>query len=167
MHKIIFIVLITFFAALQAFANDTEPELLPANKTTLDSIIEANKGKVILFNFWAYWCQPCKEEFPDLMKLKKDYEGKDFKLVFVTLDFDDALATKTRPFLAEQQVDFTTYYNAFKKDEDLINYMTPEGWDGGIPATFIYDKNGTQTGKFIGKKTYEDFKTAVEDAMSK
>ncbi|MBK7160292.1 MAG: redoxin domain-containing protein [Ignavibacteria bacterium] len=43
-------------------------EFLPANQNTLDSLKEVNKGKVIFVNFWATWCKPCTEEFPDIMK---------------------------------------------------------------------------------------------------
>src|SRR6187401_1499360 len=147
------------FLALSIFScseQSMSQELLPANQTTLDSIRNANKGKVILFNFWATWCKPCVEEFPDLVEINKKYKDKDFKLVFVTLDFGDALKKNTKEFLKKNKVDFTTYYNAFEKDDELINYMNKD-WDGAIPGTFIYDKNGDLKKTFIGKKDYDDF----------
>jgi len=159
MFKITFTIIITFFLFLnsQTFSQD----LLPANKITLDSIKEANQGKVILFNFWATWCKPCVEEFPDLMKLNKKYKSSDFKLVFVTLDFGDALGDNTKKFLKKNGVEFVTYYNGFEKDDELINYMNKD-WDGGIPGTFIFDKTGTLKKTFIGKKEFEDFDAVVK-----
>lgn len=142
-------------------SNSFSQELLPANKITLDSIIEANKGKVIFFNYWASWCKPCVEEFPDIMKINNEYKDKDFKLVFVSLDFGDDLSTQTKKFLKKMKVDFTTYYNAFKNDEDLINYMDKE-WEGSIPGTFIYNKNGVLKRTFIGKTNYKDFKEVID-----
>ena len=136
-------------------------ELLPANEIVLDSIKEANKGKVIFLNFWASWCKPCVEEFPDIMKLNEVYKDKDFKLVFISLDFGDDLALKTKSFLKKMDVDFVTYSNGFKKDEDLINYMD-KNWEGAIPATFIFDKNGKLRKTLIGKHNYEDFKEVTD-----
>lgn len=135
--------------------------LLPANQNTLDSIKQANKGKVLLFNFWATWCKPCVEEFPDLVKLNKEYSDKGFKLVFVSLDFSHDIEDKAKSFLNKQGVDFASYYNGFANDEDIINYMEKK-WDGGIPGTFIYDKEGKLQATFIGKRKYEDFKEVVE-----
>lgn len=138
--------------------------LLPANMNTLDSIKNANKGNVILINFWATWCKPCVEEFPDLIKLNNEYKDKNFKLVFVSLDFSYDLGDKTKQFLKKQDVDFITYHNNFENDEDIINYMD-KNWDGGIPGTFIFDKNGKLQKTFVGKRKYEEFKNAVDENL--
>lgn len=134
-------------------------ELLPADKNVLDSIRNANRENVILINFWATWCRPCTEEFPDLMKLYKNYRDKNFKIVFVSLDFGDNLGEKTKDFLKKQGVDFITYYNNFSKDEELINYISKD-WEGSIPGTFIYSKNILQK-TLIGKHNYKDFKEVI------
>ncbi|MDQ3021626.1 MAG: TlpA family protein disulfide reductase [Bacteroidota bacterium] len=152
------------FAAILLFvisnSNIFSQELLPANKNTLDSLREANIGKVVFFNYWASWCKPCVEEFPDILKLNNEYKDKDFKLVFVSLDFGDDLTTQTKKFLKKMNVDFVTYYNNFKNDEDLITYMNKD-WDGGIPGTFIFDKKGKFQQALIGKTNYEEFKEVV------
>ncbi|MEO8664058.1 MAG: TlpA disulfide reductase family protein, partial [Ignavibacteria bacterium] len=140
MFKRIFI-FIFVFSILVLSKNSFSQELLPANEKVLDSLKSANTGKVILFNYWASWCKPCVEEFPDIMKLNSELKDKDFKLIFISLDFGDDLASQTKKFLTKMNVDFTTYYNGFAKDEDLINYMDKE-WNGGIPGTFIFDKSG-------------------------
>lgn len=160
MKYILILLFCSFF-----FATETQSqELLPINESGLEDLLAENKGKVLLINFWAYWCQPCREEFPDLMKLKEEYGGENFELVFITLDFGDALVEKTPAFLKEMNVDFTTYYNAFDKDEDLIIRMS-ENWDGGIPATFIYNKEGELVETMIGKKPYEEFEKAIKELM--
>ena len=95
-------------------------------KTSFSQVLlpaDMNKGKVILVNFWAHWCKPCKEEFPDLVKIHNDFQNENFSLIFVSLDFDEALENNTIPFLKEQGVDFTTYFNNFEKDEELILYI--------------------------------------------
>ena len=161
MKKYLFLIILFFAIQNNSFSQ----EFLPANKNTLDSIKNAYKGKVVLFNFWATWCKPCVEEFPDLMKINSEYKDKDFKLVFVTLDFGDDLATQTKKFLKKMNVDFTTYYNAFKNDEDLINYMDKK-WDGGIPGTFIFNKEGKLIKTLIGKSEYSEFKEAIDKGIN-
>lgn len=150
------IIIIIMFAVKTGFSQ----ELLPANEKTLDSLKEVYKGKAILFNYWATWCKPCVEEFPDLVKLNNEYKDKDFKLIFVSLDFGDALGKKTQAFLKKQGVDYTSYYNNFKNDEDLINYMD-KNWEGSIPGTFIFDKSGKLEKTLIGKHNYTDFQEVI------
>lgn len=157
-------ILILIFAIL-CFTNAYSQEILPADKSTLDSIKEANKGKVILFNYWATWCKPCVEEFPDLIELNDKYKNKDFKIVFVSLDFGKDFPDQTRKFLNKMNVDFITYYNNFKSDEDLINYMDKE-WEGSIPGTFIFDKEGSLKKTYIGKTKYDDFKKSVDKYLN-
>ncbi len=139
-------------------------ELVSATQHTLDSIKTANKGKVVLINFWATWCKPCVEEFPDIVKINNSFKEKDFKLVMVSLDFSEDLDSKTTNFLKKMKVDFLTYYNGFAKDDDLINYMD-KNWNGGIPGTFIFDKEGKLTKTFIGKTSYEEFEKSIEDLL--
>lgn len=158
-----YLILLVLFFTFQSYS--FSQEFLPANQNTLDSLKDAYKGKVILFNFWATWCKPCVEEFPDLMKINSEYKDKDFKLIFVTLDFGNDLAVQTKKFLDKMNVDFTTYYNAFKNDEDLINYMNKD-WNGGIPGTFIFNKDGKLIKTLIGKSEYAEFKKAIDKGIN-
>lgn len=153
-----------FFAVILLIVlvnNSFSQEFLPANQKTLDSLKEVYKGKVLFVNFWATWCKPCTEEFPDILKINSEYKDKDFKLIFVSLDFGKDLETQTKKYLSKMNVEFTTYFNAFKNDEDLINYMDKK-WEGSIPGTFIFDKSGKLRKTFIGKTDYSDFKKAVD-----
>ncbi len=156
--------LLTFL--ILGFINSSySQELLPANQNILDSLTKQNSGKVIFINFWATWCKPCTEEFPDIMEIYSEYKDKDFKLIFVSLDFGEALGEKTKKFLKKMNVDFTTYYNAFEKDDELINYMDKK-WDGAIPGTFIFNKEGKLSKSFIGKADYDEFKEAIDKSMN-
>lgn len=162
MKKLLCSFLLVFILGTDSFSQI----LLPADKTVLDSIKESNKGNVMLFNFWATWCKPCVQEFPDLMKINNEFKDKNFKLIFVTLDFGDENFSETKAFLKKQGVDFVTYYNNFKKDDELISYMD-KNWDGGIPGSFFYDENGVLRKTFIGKRKYENFKEVITDIIKK
>lgn len=161
------LILTLFLLVMPGFQSTVNSqELLPADKNTLDKLISDNKDKVLLFNYWATWCKPCVEEFPDLMKLHKNYKDKDFKLIFVSLDFGEDFKEEITAFLKKSGVDFDTYYNNFNKDEELLNYVD-KNWEGGIPGTFIYDKTGKLRKSLIGKHDYDDFKKEVDVYLRK
>ena len=143
-------------------ANAYSQDIIPADKLKMDSVLAANKGNVVVLNFWAYWCAPCKEEFPELVKLYNNYKDKGLKVIFYTLDTDDDLKTKAPAYLKEQKVDFTTYSNGFDKDEKLINYID-NTWDGALPSTFIFDKTGKLVQRLTGKQKYKDFEKEVKE----
>jgi hypothetical protein len=69
-----------------------------------------------------------------------------------------------KEFLLINNVDFVTYWNNFFKEDDFLNYIGND-WDGAIPATFIYDKNGNLVTNFIGKRTYEYFRQQIEPLL--
>jgi thiol-disulfide isomerase/thioredoxin len=126
----------------------------------IDSIKTASKSNVILVNFWASWCNPCVEEFPDLIKLKNDFADKGLRMIFISLDFPEEVDTKLKPFLKENNVDFTTYFCSFQKTEELMDYFD-KNWDGAIPATFIFDKKGELKSKIIGSHSYNFYKKEI------
>jgi thiol-disulfide isomerase/thioredoxin len=112
-------------------------EVKPLNSTDdVKAVFEAVKGKVVLINFWATWCKPCVKEFPDLVKLQKEYNDSGFELVFISLDVPEDLNSKLKPFLTKQGVDFTTYYSTFVKPEDLMEFVDKK-WQGAIPSTYL------------------------------
>lgn len=156
------LVLLFTFISKSGYSQD----LLPADKSVLDSIKESNKGSVILFNFWATWCRPCVEEFPDLLEVNRKYKDSGFVLILVSLDFGKKFEDKTKAFLKKNNVDFNTYFNNFSKDEDLINYMDKE-WEGSIPATFIFDKKGVLRNTFIGKQSFKSFDKTVGKLLNR
>ncbi len=136
-------------------------DIKPINKTDdLKSIMDANKGKVILVNFWATWCKPCVKEFPDLVKLQNDYKDKGFVLVFISADMPEEIKSKVSPFLSQEKVDFPTYYIGSDKPEDIINYVDKD-WQGAIPSTYIYDKEGNVKASILGTKSYEQFESEI------
>ena len=165
MNKLFLILLLLL--AIDSYAQNTiskdtnSVSIIPASKTTMDSIFAANKGNVIVLNFWAYWCAPCKEEFPEIVKLYNNYKDKGLKVIFYTLDIEEDLTKNAPKYLKSLNVDFQTYSNGFDKDEKLINYID-KTWDGALPSTFIYDKNGKLITRFTGKQHYEDFEKEVK-----
>lgn len=103
--------------------------------------LDSLRGKVVLLNFWATWCPPCREEIPSMMKLNTAMAGKPFQMVCVSVDEGGKKAV----------TDF------FKNTGfSLPAYVDPTGQAPttygitGVPETFVIDKNGIIVKKVIG-----------------
>jgi thiol-disulfide isomerase/thioredoxin len=130
----------------------------------LDSLFSSLKGKTALVNIWATWCVPCVKEFPELVKLYRNYKESGFELIFISVDEKEDKDTKLPEFLKKQGVDFVSYYNEFKKPEDIIDYFD-KSWGGEIPATYIYNREGQMIKKLIGNQSYEKFERVIKEAL--
>jgi thiol-disulfide isomerase/thioredoxin len=128
------------------------PEVLPATAVELLETVRDGEASATVVNIWATWCQPCIEEFPDLLRLSRDYRERGVRLVLVSADFDDSLPS-VKDYLANQGVDFVSY---LKKGDDMefIDRLEPR-WSGALPATFIYDSGGSLRDFWEGKASYE------------
>jgi thiol-disulfide isomerase/thioredoxin len=113
--------------------------------------VRAARGNVVLVNVWATWCDPCRHEFPALLKARREFAAQGFTLILVSADFPDQ-RPKVVQFLAQQGVRFTT----FLKDENdmvFINALDKE-WSGALPATFLYGRSGKLSDFWEGESTY-------------
>ena len=119
----------------------------------------------MLINFWATWCKPCVKEFPELVKLYNNYKDKGFEIVFISVDVPEDVEPKVVPFLKKQDVDFVSYYNKFERPDELINYID-KNWEGAIPSTYIYDKDGKLTADILGSRSYEDFEKEITKSLN-
>jgi thiol-disulfide isomerase/thioredoxin len=146
-----------------AAVSQLQVDLLDASK--FKALKKKYQGKVLFINTWATWCLPCKEEFPDLVRLARNYKDSDVAIVGVSVDYPDEVTSKVIPFLSRQQVNFPNFVQNFKEPEDLINLFNIK-WRGAVPATFIYDKEGNQRAFLLGKHTFEEFRSEIERIRS-
>jgi len=118
---------------------------------------------VVLVNIWATWCVPCREEFPDLLRLREEFAPRGFELVLVSADFSAQL-DNARSFLAEQGVDFETFHKR-GRDQEFIDGLDPR-WSGALPASLLIDRTGIQREFWEGKVTFEQLSPLVEALLS-
>lgn len=105
-----------------------------------DVTLSSLKGQVVLVNFWATWCPPCKEEIPSMIKLNRAMQGKAFRMLAISIDEGGKEAVN----------------GYFKGSRDLPTYLDNEGKTSqlygttGVPETFVVDKQGIIRKKIVG-----------------
>jgi thiol-disulfide isomerase/thioredoxin len=98
------------------------------------------KGKVVLVDFWASWCGPCRQSLPLYDKLRAEFSADDFDILAVNLDEDSADA---RTFLAEHPVKYTTLQNP---QGDVAKAFGLKG----MPSSYLIDQHGVVRERHIG-----------------
>jgi len=131
-----------------------DPELIDIQG--YQKILQQLKGKPVLVNFWATWCEPCRDEYPMLNQLAKQYAPQGLKVLGVSMDQDGDLILMRR-FLTRYKPVFPNYRKKKGAAEAFMQSISPE-WTGTLPSTFFYDKDGHLVGHLTGagpKETYE------------
>ena len=140
--KIVFVLFIVACHVGQAQdQKSSAPVLYSIDEKGFDALRAESKGRVLVLNFWATWCKPCIEEFPELLKLQRTYRSQGLDVIFVSIDDDAKVKQKVVAFLTKMKVTGRTYIKHTDDDEQFINAVHPK-WSGAVPATLVYDANG-------------------------
>jgi peroxiredoxin len=141
------------FAAAMAKlqANDVKRQRADFTLTDLQGkswTLKDLRGKVVLLNFWATWCPPCRKEMPDLEALYLKFKDKDQG--FVVLAISDEDAAKVSPFLAERNITYPVLLDPGRKVNEQFQIE-------GIPKSFVYDRSGKLVAQSIDMRTQRQF----------
>jgi thiol-disulfide isomerase/thioredoxin len=166
-------ILLSGFAASAQSRNRKRDAAKPAvavkeiNKESLEALLkrEASNPRPLLINFWATWCDPCREEFPDLVKIDRHYRPKGLDFVAVSLDDLADIKTEVPKFLRQMQATMPAYLLNVPDPELAINVIDP-AWSGALPATFLYDAQGQVVFKRFGRVNPEELRAALDKVMS-
>ena len=122
-------------------------------------------GKPLMINFWATWCDPCREEFPDLVKLDAEYKGK---IDFITISLDELseINRDVPKFLADMKAEMPAYLLK-AEDDDAAIAIVSKNFSGALPFTIIYDSNGKETYFRQGKVVPEILRTHIDKLLTK
>ena len=126
----------------------------------ISKAIAANKGSVTIVKFWATWCDPCVEEFPHFLEVLKAFP--EAKVISVSVDLRQGINSHVKPFLQSHNVEFPTLLLDVE-DPEIVMKKIYKKWDGTLPATFVYGRDGKLTKAFIGPAT--TLKETVELAL--
>src|SRR6202030_605948 len=140
--RTVFVALAFFVAASTLAAPQTpaphDPKLIDAQG--YQNLVEKYRGKPVLITFWATWCEPCRDEYPMLNDLAKEYAPQGLNIEGVNLDDDGDLILIAK-FLARYNRVFPNYGKKAGGQAAFVHSVLP-GWNIAIPASFFYSKDG-------------------------
>ena len=118
------------------------------------SFSDFSKGNIVLINFWATWCGPCRHELPDLIALDSEYKNKNIKIIGISLDRDTDVLNVVHDFVTQSNLTYPVVID----NGELENAF---GGIRGIPTSFFVNRKGEIVGKMIGMQTKETFQQAL------
>jgi thiol-disulfide isomerase/thioredoxin len=126
--------------------------------------VKAPGAQAVLVNVWATWCEPCREEMPDLVRFYRDHRARGLRLVLISADDDDQRAEVAR-VLGALGFDGPAF---IKRGNDMtfIDALDPK-WKGALPATFLFDASGAKKTSWLGSVTYDDLRARVSGLLKR
>lgn len=118
------------------------------------------KGSAVVLDFYATWCEPCRESVPHLIALQKKYADQGLKVIGLNVGGPDDLA-EVDGFAKELHIDYTLAV----PDDDLVHFLLSDTSD--IPQTFVFDRQGVLARRFIGfgPATADQMESAIQAAL--
>ena len=172
---IVSILLLTFSAAAQSKtahkprstrAVQSSAPVRAVNAEEMQALLKRDGKRPLLVNYWATWCDPCRDEFPDLVKIDRDYRAKGLDFIAITLDDLVDIKTAVPKFLLAMNAKMPVYLLNVSDPEPAIN-MVDRDWSGALPATFLYDNNGKVVYKHFGRVNPGELRAAIEQQIGK
>ena len=132
-----------------------------ADNAGYQKVVTAHKGKVVLVEFWATWCVPCREEMPELVKLERKLRARGLDVIMISVDDpnDEARAAKV---LKDTTMPVPGFLRNVPDDDKFCVAVDP-GWaSGAVPAIFLYNRSGKKVRSFIGATPMATVEAALE-----
>lgn len=140
----------------------TDPKVIDAQG--YQKLVQQHHGKPLLMTFWATWCEPCRDEYPMLNELAKQYGPQGLQVVGVNFN-DDGDLILMRRFIARYKPIFPNYRKKHGDEAGFTQAVWPE-WNGALPVSFFYDKDGNQVGRVLGASTRETYEAAIRQLLA-
>ncbi len=142
---------------------DYQTNPIPAPDLTLETMngrtlnLAEQQGKVILVNFWATWCGPCRREIPDLIELYSDLRSEGLVIVGIAVDQEGAEVVK--PFVEEREINYPIVLDPDQSTESHFEAMY------GLPTTYVVNPDGKIVRRVLGVFPIEEMKPQLEKML--
>jgi thiol-disulfide isomerase/thioredoxin len=149
--------------AIMSGSNGSNPVVISPIPVSTDSVqqsLEAYRGKVVILDFWATWCGPCRVEIPDFIALQNKYRDRGFEVVGVSIDpisprGNPGGAPAVAPFMKNNGINYTIL---------MVNSVSAlRGYDvsQGIPTTYVLDRSGNIVKTYVGVRPRSVFERDI------
>jgi thiol-disulfide isomerase/thioredoxin len=130
-----------------------------------DVTLQQYKGQVVLVNFWATWCDPCKSEIPLLIGLRQKYGPRGFEILGLSMDEDGKKAVQ--PFLEKERFDVEGQKEAINYPIVFANDTIAEKFGGvmGLPTSMLFTRDGKESKRIVGPVDLQDISKAIENLL--
>jgi cytochrome c biogenesis protein CcmG/thiol:disulfide interchange protein DsbE len=130
-----------------------------------DVTLQQYQGKVVLVNFWATWCEPCKSEIPMLIGLREKYGPRGFEILGLSMDEDGKKAVQ--PFLDKERFDVGGQQEAIDYPIAFANDSIAEKFGGviGLPTSLLFTRDGKMIKRVVGPIELSDISKAIESLL--
>ena len=137
-------------------AGPTAPDFSLKDLSGQTVTLEQYRGKVVLLDFWATWCPPCRAEIPHFVELYSEYRKKGLEVIGVSLDSNPEKALL--PFIEEYKINYTML---------IGNRDVTDSYGGviSIPTTFVIDREGNIRKKYLGYRDKSVFEKDIEELL--
>jgi hypothetical protein len=133
-----------------------------ATPTEIKEAIRNSEAPLTLVHVWATWCDPCREEFPELLKAYRYAHEQGLALQLVSADDPDDLET-VNAFLRTHQSPEDSLVSTELSEAFIELFST--NWSGALPASFFFDANGKLVAEWAGKRSYEEYIKTIEQLL--
>lgn len=167
LYTALFIIAALFFFIINNVNGESEEGPYPPNYNLASSSkmlsLSDLKGKVVILDFWATWCPPCRKGIPELIELKKEFNNQGLEVVGITLDAltrGGATKNDVKPFMKDQGINYPIIW----ADENIIQQY---GGIQSIPTSFVIDKEGYIVSYYQGLISKEQYINDIKKVLDK
>ena len=148
-----------------ATADASAPTVALKNLDGQDVTLSQYKGQVVLVNFWATWCEPCRTEIPWMIEFQKKYSPRGFTILGVSMDEEGKKAVQ--PFLDKERFDVNGQKEAMNYPILLGSDSIAEQFGGimGLPTSMLYTRDGKKIKTIVGLVNHDDISKVIESLL--
>jgi len=133
---------------------------VPIDQASYPKVIAGHSGKVVLANFWATWCVPCRKEMPQLVQLSRKLAARGFDLVMISADEAEQQGAAIK-VLQDNRAEGPTYLLKTADNDKFYPAVDAKWSSGELPALFLYDRSGKRVRSFFGETSIADLEAAI------